>query len=96
MPLYEYCCDTCGVFEAFRPISKSESPAECPSCGIDSPRVLSVPRTRLLASSTRIGMERNEKSRHEPGRKSARPGPEMGADGTPKVKSSSSSRPWMI
>ena len=96
MPLYEYCCDTHGVFEAFRPFAQSAAPAACPTCGSESPRVLSLPRTRVLERATRIGMERNEKSRHEPRRQSAKAGPQIGADGLPKVKSSSGPRPWMI
>ncbi|MEM6757819.1 MAG: FmdB family zinc ribbon protein, partial [Planctomycetota bacterium] len=42
MPLYEYCCDTHGLFETFRPISRAEAPADCPICGNESQRVLSV------------------------------------------------------
>ncbi|MEM9883390.1 MAG: zinc ribbon domain-containing protein [Planctomycetota bacterium] len=97
MPIYEYCCETCGVFEALRPFSESDSPAVCPDCGTTSPRVLSVPMVRLLDPGVRMGMERNEKSRHEPERRSARnQGPKKDANGQPQLKASSGSRPWMI
>jgi len=96
MPLYEYCCDKHGVFDAFRSMAQSNEPSECPICGAESPRVLSLPRTNLLDSNTRNGMDRNEKSRHEPQRAKAKPGPATGPDGMPLVKSSSGPRPWMI
>ena len=96
MPLYEYCCETCGVFDAFKPFSESEAPAACPACGDESPRVLSVPRTRVLKRGTRIAMERNEKSKHEPMRRS------RDAEAPPvnqpvvKAQQSANARSWMI
>ncbi|MEM1110200.1 MAG: zinc ribbon domain-containing protein [Planctomycetota bacterium] len=97
MPIYEYCCDACGVFEAFRPISEFESPAICPDCGDSSPRVQSLPSLCKLDATVRKGMERNEKSRHEPVRHSTRDA-ELTAqvNAQPQIKSSSGPRPWMI
>jgi putative FmdB family regulatory protein len=41
MPLYEYYCDNCdNLFEALRPISRSEEPAECPQCGAAADRIM--------------------------------------------------------
>jgi putative FmdB family regulatory protein len=41
MPLYEYFCDKCDdVFEALRPISRSEEPAPCPGCRSQAVRIL--------------------------------------------------------
>ena len=96
MPLYEYCCKTHGVFDAFRSFSESEAPAACPMCGEASPRVLSIPRTRVLERGTRIAMERNEKSKHEPIKRSrdsdAPPVPQPAI----KAQKSVGARSWMI
>lgn len=66
MPLYEYSCSVHGSFDEFRPSSQCKEAIECPECGGPSARVLTVPHTRVLSHATRTGMERNEKSRHEP------------------------------
>ncbi|MBB6431355.1 zinc ribbon domain-containing protein [Algisphaera agarilytica] len=66
MPLYEYCCPTHGSFDEFRPSSHSSAPIACPICGEQATRVLTVPRMRQMDKGRLIGMERNEKSRHEP------------------------------
>ena len=42
MPLYEYVCSSCDVkFERLRTMAEGGH-ADCPDCGIDSRRVLSV------------------------------------------------------
>ncbi|HUF53949.1 MAG TPA: zinc ribbon domain-containing protein [Dehalococcoidia bacterium] len=42
MPLYEYVCDRCETrFEALRPASRMNDPAECPGGHAKSHRVLS-------------------------------------------------------
>jgi putative FmdB family regulatory protein len=42
MPLYEYVCDDCDTrFEALRPSSRMDDPAECPGGHARSHRVLS-------------------------------------------------------
>ena len=43
MPIYEYACTICSnVFEKLRPMSRMDEPANCPDCGSDSKRQLSV------------------------------------------------------
>ncbi|MEM9419037.1 MAG: zinc ribbon domain-containing protein [Planctomycetota bacterium] len=96
MPLYEYSCKAHGVFEALMPLSESSSTAQCPFCGQDAPRVMSIPFTRVLDSGTRKGMEVNERSKNEPYRLSdyaeAPPTPIK----SEKIKQSSGARPWMM
>ncbi len=42
MPVYEYVCHDCNVkFDKLRPMSDGHA-AQCPTCGEDSARVLSV------------------------------------------------------
>jgi len=43
MPLYDYRCDQCGNFRAFRPMAQSGADHLCPNCGERSERVLSAP-----------------------------------------------------
>ncbi|WP_324294232.1 zinc ribbon domain-containing protein [Burkholderia cenocepacia] len=39
MPMYEYACPGCGVFDARRMVSERDIPACCPRCGQHAPRV---------------------------------------------------------
>ena len=66
MPLYEYECETCGVFTALRGMSDSGQPAPCEEYGCYSPRILSVPRLAVMDKARRNAHERNERSAHEP------------------------------
>ncbi|KAF0844713.1 putative FmdB family regulatory protein [Methylovorus glucosotrophus] len=67
MPVYEYHCESCGVFSALRKMSESSQPAVCESCGGMGERILSVPNLAILGKAQRSAHERNEKSAHEPG-----------------------------
>jgi putative FmdB family regulatory protein len=40
MPLYEYCCNKCGVVELLRKMS-DKSDAFCPTCGLKIERIIS-------------------------------------------------------
>ena len=43
MPLYDYRCENCGDFRAFRPMAESTSAAQCPQCRARSERSLVAP-----------------------------------------------------
>ncbi len=111
MPTYDYACRDCGGFDAFRSMAQRDEPAACPACGSAAPRVFaSAPRLALLASSTRIAMDTNERARHEPRRsgETARlkhpsgcgccsPGKRGATQTAPNgAKAFPSKRPWMI
>lgn len=67
MPTYDYACEQCGGFEAFRTLASRNEPADCPDCGSASPRVfVSAPRLTSLPGDTRRAMDLNERARHEP------------------------------
>jgi putative FmdB family regulatory protein len=67
MPTYDYACNACGGFDAFRSLSDRNEPTPCPECGTASPRVFaSAPRLALMESTTRRSMDINERARHEP------------------------------
>lgn len=69
MPTYDYRCEACGGFDAFRSLSERNEPIACPDCGRVSPRVMSAaPRLALLDGATRTALATNERARHEPRR----------------------------
>ena len=45
MPIYEYECPKCGVFEKIE--TKGKKKARCPSCGKDSKKIISHSNFRL-------------------------------------------------
>ena len=66
MPLYDYHCDDCGDFRAWRRMSEADAKADCPTCDVSAPRTVVAPGLALMASNTRIAHARNEKSAAEP------------------------------
>ncbi|MEM6309816.1 MAG: zinc ribbon domain-containing protein [Pseudomonadota bacterium] len=108
MPVYEYSCRDCGIFEEMRPMRQFSEPCDCPTCGTASPRVmLSVPAFSSVSSAHRKSHEINERSADSPKRTSTH-GPNCsccggGAKKGRKTlhrpdgsKSFPSARPWMI
>ena len=61
MPLYDYRCEECGTFSAFRKMSESVNPVDCEFCGESSPRIITAPNLALVDKATRVAHERNEK-----------------------------------
>jgi len=50
MPLYEYCCKSCGHrFERLERVS-APSPRPCPECGAEAPRLLGAPALQFKGS----------------------------------------------
>jgi putative FmdB family regulatory protein len=66
MPLYDYTCETCGPFRAWRSISEWQANVPCPICTSSAPRLAAAPMLSVLSSNNRIAHERNERSAHEP------------------------------
>jgi putative FmdB family regulatory protein len=67
MAVYEYCCESHGIFEASYPIGAALAMAPCPVCAGASVRIISAP---LVRSTNRrevfSAIERADRSRHEP------------------------------
>lgn len=83
MPLYEYRCDVCGIFDLWRTIAECSNPATCPACQEPAKRIFSPPA--LLSGSLRLKQESAPqlvKRDREPDR--------------PKFRSHAGGRPWMI
>ncbi len=72
MPLYDYHCEACGDFRAWRRMQAAQEAAECPHCGTDARRVLAAPQLGRVSRDTRRAHERNERSAHSPQLASAR------------------------
>ncbi len=86
MPLYEFKCDKCGVFDQWRTMAESSLPAICPECQEDAKRIFSAPM--LLSGSLRLKKETSEPQLIK---RSQDREPER-----PKLKSHTGGRPWMI
>lgn len=42
MPLYDFRCETCGVFEQKRSITEASNLIPCPTCQADAKRIISA------------------------------------------------------
>ena len=112
MPIYEYECETCGVFSEFRKLSEYREPAHCSSCGELAERIISVPNLAVMDKSMRSVHERNEKSANAPdikrksscgcsGSHTCKTGNKTSAPSNPEVtpfqmQTKKSARPWML
>lgn len=84
MPLYEFRCEPCGVFEEWRSMAESSAPAYCPSCAQLGRRIFSAPM--LLSGSLRLKRENPEPQLMKRERE---PKPTV-------AKEHTGGRPWMI
>ncbi len=66
MPLYDYRCHECGVFEAWAKMANSADAADCPTCGQAAERLVTAPMVPTLTPTLRDAYSRNERSAHEP------------------------------
>jgi putative FmdB family regulatory protein len=84
MPLYEFQCDGCGVFDLWRSMSESSNPAHCPGCNERGKRIFSPPMTLSSKGSLkRVSAEPELVKRDlEPKQ--------------PRVQYHAGSRPWMV
>ncbi len=87
MPLYEFRCPDCGVFDEWRTMSESNTPAHCPNCQAAAKRIFS-----------NVGIQLNGAIRL---RKTANPEPQLvqKSDVDPDKRTRAKShggRPWMI
>jgi putative FmdB family regulatory protein len=85
MPLYEYKCEPCGIFDHWRSLAERDLPVICPDCEQPARRIFSPPM--LLTGSFRL----NKQEIREPKLVKRDREPEK-----PRVKSHPEGRPWMI
>jgi putative FmdB family regulatory protein len=67
MPVYDYKCQTHGVFYELAAFEDSGKPCACPECGELSARIILVaPEIFKMAPNAKKAHEINEKNQHEP------------------------------
>jgi putative FmdB family regulatory protein len=84
MPLYEFRCNECGVFDVWRSMSESSTPAHCPECTKPGQRIFSPVMT--LSRTISIKKQSSEPKLIERDREPT----------TPRVQYHSGTRPWMV
>lgn len=89
MPLYEFRCEPCGLFEQWRTLVEAGTPMLCPTCEAVAKRVFSPPNVNLNTSSLRL----RDKDAKEPQvvKRSQDKEP-----ATPRYAQHRNGRPWMI
>lgn len=66
MPLYEFRCPSCGVFEAMHPMSEVPGSRPCRNCSETAARVFSPVGLSALGSDRAKAIGDAERSAHEP------------------------------
>lgn len=88
MPLYDYRCDTCGDFEAWRKLADLAVAMTCPTCD-SAAQQLFVPPNINLNSGSFSRVSRASKEPRLAVKRSQEPS-------KPRVQNAACSRPWMI
>ncbi|MBE9140580.1 zinc ribbon domain-containing protein [Nodosilinea sp. LEGE 07088] len=89
MPLYDYRCETCGDFEAWRKLADLETPMVCPTCNAAVSRLFLPPNVNLNSGSFASIGDRAAKEPRVVKRGAKEPAPS-------RAQSATGSRPWMI
>jgi putative FmdB family regulatory protein len=89
MPLYEFRCQSCGIFDEWRAMADSGNPAHCPTCQIVAQRIFSAPALQLNGS-----LRLDKRANPEPQLLQKQPSESSAKDRT-RVRSHGG-RPWMI
>ena len=67
MPVYEYKCQTHGIFYDLATMEDAQQPSSCSECGVISPRIIMIaPEILDMATSIKNAHITNERSQHEP------------------------------
>jgi len=66
MPIYGYLCISCGPFDSWATLDRSDQPCACPSCGAESRREVAMPHLATMNPTLRGAFARSEKSGSEP------------------------------
>jgi putative FmdB family regulatory protein len=88
MPIYDFQCNSCGEFEAWRTFDELNIPAFCPICETEAKRLFSPPMVNLNSGSlSSLGQQETKEPRLVKSEKDP---------SKPRYQSSASGRPWMI
>ena len=67
MPIYEYQCESCGIFDLGRPIALRDAGCNCPVCSRQARRVIaSAPALSAMTAQARNAHATNERAAHAP------------------------------
>jgi putative FmdB family regulatory protein len=92
MPLYEFQCKSCGLFEQWRGFNESSDPMLCPNCQTMAKRIYSSPNLHLRSVSTAGSRSKRIEEKTEPRLITREP-----KETTPKSKQAHRhERPWML
>jgi putative FmdB family regulatory protein len=86
MPLYDFRCEACGDFEAWRTLAELGTPMLCPNCETVTKRIFSPPNVNL--NSSRLSLRRQEVKEPQVVNRELEPKPQPS-----KV---AHGRPWMV
>lgn len=89
MPLYEYRCNPCGEFEAWRSMAEYNAPIDCPQCNQIAIKIFSAPNINLNSGSL-SAITKSESSEPRLVKQKIR------EPAQPRYQSSTSNRPWMV
>lgn len=87
MPLYEFRCEECGEFEAWRTLAEFDAPMKCPVCETVARRIICAPYINLNSGSLSL----QGKKSSEPRLVTQKKQPTI-----PRYQSSRGDRPWMV
>ena len=85
MPLYDFRCETCGLFEKWQALAEVDSPVVCPTCEAIAKRIFSPPM--ILTGNLRLKAEENKEPQVI--KRSEEPKPQ-------RNREHRGGRPWMI
>ena len=89
MPLYEYHCESCGEFEAWRSMSEYNAPMNCRQCDRIATKIFSVPNINLNSGSlSAIARSQSTEPRLVM--------QEQKEPAKPRYQTSTGDRPWMV
>ena len=66
MPIYEYRCPACSIFEVISPMGAASDLQSCPTCGHLARRKMSVPNLSKTGSAAFQLIDSSERSASEP------------------------------
>jgi putative FmdB family regulatory protein len=89
MPLYEYRCNPCGEFEAWRSMDEYNAPINCPDCNQVATKIFSTPNINLNSGSL-SAIARSQSAEPRLVKQEQR------EPAKPRYQSSTLHRPWMV
>ncbi|SRR5712691_42491 len=95
MPIYEFVCATCGLFECWRSVDECSQPMLCPTCKTIARRAYSVPGLVRTPPALAKALQRAEKSAYEP-EAVRRPRPAGEEAAVPTHRYQQHGRPWQL